>query len=290
MKKELLLSILFAGLFINNIFAQLYWQPDLNGDEFVNFEDFAAIAENWQMSGSGLVGDLDNSKTVNENDLMRFAYYWLSEFEWKNADFNHDGIVNFFDFATLAKAWPSDTNDANWYADCDFNGDNQVDIIDLDSFAQQWLRQSPANVIYVNVNAAPGGDGASWDNAFVYLQDAIAAADSGWQIWVAEGVYKPDANSTFPAGTGLRTSTFQLPQGTAIYGGFPPGGWWQHRKPDIYKTILSGDIGIEGNKNDNCYNVVVGANDVTLDGFIIADGNATGTGDRARARECVTKM
>lgn len=281
MNRRILFSVLLSVVSVSNIFAQTY-QPDLNKDGFVNFADFAMFAENWQKSGIGLIGDLDGSGTVDEADLMRLSYYWLSEFEWKNPDFNHDGIVNFLDFAVFADAWLSSNHNSNWDPDCDFNDDDLVNIIDLNRFARQWLRNFPKNVIYADAGAAAGGDGTSWDKAFIYLQDAIKAASKGCQIWAAQGVYRPDANSNFPNGTHLRASTFKLPQGVAIYGGFPAGGRWEHRNPDLCPTTLSGDIGIAGNRNDNCYNVVVGANDVTLDGLIIADGNATSTGDKAR--------
>ena len=37
--------------------------------------------------------------------------------------------------------------------------------------------QAAGNVIYVNINAAPGGDGATWATAYKYLQDALNAAN-----------------------------------------------------------------------------------------------------------------
>ena len=51
---------------------------------------------------------------------------------------------------------------------------------------------SKAKTIYVDDNASAGGDGASWASAHKYLQDALASAEYGDEIWVAEGTYKPD--------------------------------------------------------------------------------------------------
>jgi len=48
------------------------------------------------------------------------------------------------------------------------------------------------DVIYVDADASPGGDGTSWEDAYKYLQDALAVAGGDDQIWVAEGTYKPD--------------------------------------------------------------------------------------------------
>ena len=73
---------------------------------------------------------------------------------------------------------------------------------------------------YVDANAPPGGDGSSWEDAFNHVQDALSTASSGDQIWVAEGVYRPDEDTDHPDGTGEREATFQLKSGVAIYGGY----------------------------------------------------------------------
>lgn len=59
--------------------SQPYYSPDLDGDEFVDFNDFARFAMNWQKSGGGLDGDFDASGTVDFNDLEHFAQYWLDD-------------------------------------------------------------------------------------------------------------------------------------------------------------------------------------------------------------------
>ena len=52
--------------------------------------------------------------------------------------------------------------------------------------------QGPRDVIYVDQNAAPGGDGTSWELAYNHLGDALDNYYLDFQIWVAEGVYRPD--------------------------------------------------------------------------------------------------
>src|SRR5262245_63706720 len=46
-------------------------------------------------------------------------------------------------------------------------------------------------VIYVDVNQHGPQDGTSWQSAFTNPQSALAVAQSGDQIWVAQGVYLP---------------------------------------------------------------------------------------------------
>jgi len=44
-------------------------------------------------------------------------------------------------------------------------------------------------VLRIDDNASSGGDGTSWSNAFSDLSEAIERADSGFELWVAEGEY-----------------------------------------------------------------------------------------------------
>ncbi len=142
-----------------------------------------------------------------------------------------------------------------------------------------------AGAIYVDATAAAGAkDGTSWEDAYIYLQDALAEAiTEPSEIRVAQGTYRPDQDSANPTGSKQRSDTFQLISGVAIYGGFPPGGGqWGDRDPNVYPTTLTGDPnGDDGpdftNNGDNSYHVVT-ADDTSptaiLDGFTITAGNA----------------
>jgi hypothetical protein len=142
--------------------------------------------------------------------------------------------------------------------------------------------------IFVDDDASGANDGSSWADAFTDLQDALAMAKYADEIWVADGIYKPDCDSTDPNGSGDRQTTFQLINGVAIYGGYAGFGAPDpnERNAALYETILSGDLnGDDGpdfaNNSDNSYHVVTGSGTdamAILDGFTVTGGNADGPG------------
>ena len=93
---------------------------------------------------------------------------------------------------------------------------------------------------FVNVDATPGGDGMSWETAYINLFDALdeAAIDSLIeQIWVAQGTYTPDR------GQGNQNDSFFLVNDLDLYGGFDgTEDQLDDRDPLKNPTILSGDF------------------------------------------------
>lgn len=138
-------------------------------------------------------------------------------------------------------------------------------------------------IIYVDADANGLNDGSSWTDAYNFLQDALADANSSpkpVEIRVAQGSYTPDSNSAEPNGTGDRTATFQLIIEVTLKGGYAGVGQPDPNVRDInkYKTILSGDINTPGSNLDNSYHVVTGScagATTTIDGFTIIGGNAS---------------
>ncbi|NMC14093.1 MAG: hypothetical protein GYA34_14575 [Chloroflexi bacterium] len=55
--------------------------------------------------------------------------------------------------------------------------------------------RADGNVIYVDADASGVPDGYSRSTAYTNVQDALAVAITGNEIWVAEGVYYPDEGS-----------------------------------------------------------------------------------------------
>lgn len=135
-------------------------------------------------------------------------------------------------------------------------------------------RIAATNIWYVDDDATGGGNGTSWADAYNYLQDALAAAGQGDEIWVAEGTYRPDQGDGKTSSD--QTATFALVDGVAIYGGFAGGETsLDERDWHINKAILSGDL----SGGYYSYHVVTGSGTdetATLVGFTITAGNATG--------------
>ena len=128
-------------------------------------------------------------------------------------------------------------------------------------------------IIYVKADATSANNGTSWADAYTDLQTALTAANSGDEIWVAAGTYKPTTGTD-------RTATFQLKNDVALYGGFAGGETVRDQRDwETNVTILSGDIGTVGDNSDNSYHVVTGSgtdDTAVLDGFTVTGGNADG--------------
>jgi len=138
-----------------------------------------------------------------------------------------------------------------------------------------------ARTIYVDADAPGANDGSSWENAYNFLQDALADANYAVkpvEIRVAQGKYRPDENTMHPYGTGDRTATFQLINEVTLKGGDLDGN-------DVVINDPC-DLLIEPSRAENSYHVVTGSkidSNAVLDGFTITGGSANGT-DRQNRR------
>ncbi|WP_182870108.1 lipase family protein [Rhodopirellula sp. JC639] len=103
--------------------------------------------------------------------------------------------------------------------------------------------------------AASGGDGADWTSAFVSLESALAearlrnndvdSANDVDEVWIAEGTYRPQR---IWDSTSRRLSTFEIPNGVSLVGGFAGSETVADQRPReadgtlALSTVLSGDL------------------------------------------------
>ncbi|OQY98038.1 MAG: hypothetical protein B6D36_18120 [Planctomycetes bacterium UTPLA1] len=123
------------------------------------------------------------------------------------------------------------------------------------------------------VKAGATGTGDNWMSPSGDLQGIINASGTNDEVWVASGTYTPGTSSS---------DYFSLKNTVRVRGGFfgTPGSEGDPNARDINpftnNTILSGDIGIVGDKSDNCEIVVYANSSLTastvLDGFSITEG------------------
>jgi parallel beta-helix repeat protein/predicted outer membrane repeat protein len=152
-----------------------------------------------------------------------------------------------------------------------------------------------AKIIYVDDDANGANDGSSWENAYIFLQDALTDArnsEKPLEIRVAQGIYKPDEGVGQTKGN--RDASFKLLMKVTISGSYAGIGQPDpnERNIELYETVLSGDLNCDDveitnlrflfydpSRSDNSFNVIktsfVG-NSSRLDGFTITGGNANG--------------
>lgn len=149
---------------------------------------------------------------------------------------------------------------------------------------------------YTTFYVAKTGDGTDptlgWSTAYTQVQQALSAALSGDEIWVAVGVYTPGETIS---------DSFNLVPGVSVYGGFNISDTQlSDRDLSANVTVLSGDI--DGNDLTDANGVVTDTDNITgtnsyhviwadgtggtsiigttsLEDFTITAGNAEGSSD-----------
>ena len=154
-------------------------------------------------------------------------------------------------------------------------------------------------ILYVNQAATGLGSGISWSNAYTTLNEALADATDGEEVWIAGGTYKPST-------TGNRSASFTINNFVSIYGGFLGNeSTIEDRVYGANETILSGDLNGDDDsiitvantlRADNSYKVInititsnTTASAVELDRLTITGGNASATSGVNRYGAAISK-
>ncbi len=166
-----------------------------------------------------------------------------------------------------------------WNTDLDGNPRVVNGVVDLGAHEHQGAADT-RTALYVDVTAAPGGDGTSWGTALKSLAEAVRMANNCplvETIHVAKGTYYPEYKTSDRADD--RDKAFYFHQArVAVLGGYPSGGGARNWREN--RTILSGDIDRNGVlDNGNSLHVIVVKNSQTwrrsnFDGLIVTGGNA----------------
>lgn len=165
------------------------------------------------------------------------------------------------------------------------------DVIDVGAYEYNDCFTYPSGVIYVDANASGVNNGSNWTDALISLDDALIVAkacDNISEIRVAGGTYTPNSSRECIDCTTSRETYFLIDQDIILKGSYNAStGEFDVNTP----SILSGNIGSSSN-SDNVYHVLI-TQDLTantvIDGFVIKDGNANGTGNNFINSEPILK-
>ena len=147
------------------------------------------------------------------------------------------------------------------------------------ALAASWANTAHAQQIFRVDASAPlaGSNGLTWATAFPAIELALANANVGDSVWVAQGLYTP-RSQTVPGD--FRSVSFIIPSGVDLLGGFDGTEATLAQRAGLFdQTILSGEIG-SPLPGDNAYHVLHMENNFfgnEIDGFVIRDGVATGS-------------
>lgn len=318
---DTLITVLLAGNSASNNGGAVYAGNSNSSFDFMN----VTIAGNSASSGGGVYNTsstLELTNTViygNSSGIINTStepvyHHSLVEGLANTSNGNVDGAIDpkYLDPLPFGEAPTTEGNysvrldsplvnhgDTNLYntieiedsnPDLDLDGNDRIynmDMgirIDIGAF-EHTITPDEDGILYVREGAT--GNGSSWEDASGDLQAMIDALDVQ-QIWMGAGTYKPIRSLVDRSviEQDNRENSFYVNKEVKIYGGFPTGSpGFDNRDWHSNVTILSGDIGVEGDVSDNSYNVVVMQGywfdltlspETVLDGVTVTGGNANG--------------
>jgi len=267
-----------ANTYINTTLANNIITPGPGGGMFNNTAYCTETFKNSIIWGNKLGGAVDNIwnnpgvVVTYNNSLLEGGTVGSGIISNSDPLFINSATGNFHLFSTSPAKDAGNNSDISGVS-TDLGGGDRIFNTTVDLGAYEFAPR------YVTPTGAGTGAGTSWANASSDLQLMINNSNSGDQIWVKAGTYKPnrkaDATSTITAND--RNNAFVLKSGVKIYGGFAGSETLLSlRNWTTNVTTLSGDLGAAG-PSDNAYHVVVSSGAVStaeLNGFTISSGNA----------------
>ncbi len=212
-----------------------------------------------------------------------YPYYDMGAYEFRTqADYDADGIADCEDNCPDQYNPDQNENDNDTYgAECDPCPDDPINDIDADGVCSNFdncpflYNPSQADIDadgvghacdndtiwYVDGDVETSGDGSSWDEAVRTIQEAVAAAMPGVEIWVKKGSYSSEEDAE---------TVLVIDKALHLYGGFD--GTEEKRGDRDWRqntTIVDG-WGVT-----RCFKLSA---DVSIDGFTIKNGYASHSG------------
>jgi predicted outer membrane repeat protein len=140
-------------------------------------------------------------------------------------------------------------------ATVDVDGTDRAEETDWDIGADE-VESAPANVWYVD--AAQNGDGRSWKSAYGTIQQAIAAAAEGQEIWVKGGTY-------------VLESGIMIQKPIALFGSFSGTERKKEKRDSAVQTVLDASP-LKTAVNTNRSAISINAVNVIINGFVFSSG------------------
>ncbi|MDR2836047.1 MAG: hypothetical protein LBV69_07645 [Bacteroidales bacterium] len=164
----------------------------------------------------------------------------------------------------------------------------------------QMIRYVSTNGTTTSLNAS---DATTWESSCNDLQAVINISQSGDEIWVKYGTYKPTHSSNnwtevlptiVNSNLSDKENSFVLKSGIKIFGGFlgTENNLSERILNENFSSTLSGDIDNDNSLNNNSYHVVISVwnnSATTLDGFTITGGNASSSASLSVNGESIYK-
>jgi len=129
-KQILAIQILLVLFLWDSICPAVNKEADIDGNFFVDFNDFAILANDWRENGSNLEGDITGDLQVDFKDILELADAWLDCFvEPSNSLVPTDGAISVDPNGILRWSAGEGASSHNVYLGTGFNDVNNADAL-----------------------------------------------------------------------------------------------------------------------------------------------------------------